>query len=95
MRNIVEVFTNYGFFVQKESDGWNISKYTPAGEDWWFCLNKLEDIKDYAENFNPEEEFEVWVEAKKNGEKGIPPYGELWQDQIWKQNMLKNVANEV
>lgn len=94
MRNIKEVFERYNFSVEKQKQGYFISQYTPAGEDWGFTLENLEDIKDYAENFDPDEEFDMWMEARHRV-RGVPSPHDLWEDQIWKQNMLKNVANEV
>lgn len=61
---------------------------TPAGEDWNLSFNKLQDIKDYAENYDPEEDFNIWIEAKQNG---VPGVAELWQDQLWKQNLLSRL----
>lgn len=95
MKNIKRVLEKNGFNVQKESDAFFISQYTPAGEDWNMAVSKLEDIIEYAEVFDPEEEFAMWIEAKQNGTKGIPSPAELWEDQLWKQETLKKCASEV
>ena len=41
---------------------------------------------------NPEEEFEFWVKADCAGK---PSVAELWQDQLWKQELLNKVADEI
>lgn len=92
-KRIIKVLEKNGFDVTKESGQWFIHQYTPAGEDWGFYLENLDDLVDYAENFDPDDEFEMWVEAKKNGTSGVPSYSELFEDQLWKQNILKEVAD--
>lgn len=91
---IKTILMENGFEVTKESDGYAIHQYTPEGEDWWLYFDKLGDIVSYAENFDPEEEFEMWVEAKHNGVSGVPAIPELWQDQLWKRDILNKVAME-
>lgn len=94
-KKIIKILESNGFDVTRESDEqqWFIHQYTPAGEDWGFYLENLDDLVDYAENFDPDDEFEMWVEAKKNGTRGVPSYSELFEDQLWKQNILKEVAD--
>lgn len=95
MKNIKNFLENNGFEISIENDGYNLHQYTPAGEDWNIYLNKLKDIKEYAENFDPEEEFEMWIEAKHNGVAGVPGVSELWQDQLWKQETLNKIVGEL
>lgn len=95
MTNIRSLLEENGFTVKKYADYWNVQQYTPAGEDWNLDFNKLADIKSYAENFDPEEEFTMWIEAKNNGFAGVPNYSELWQDQLWKQEILTNIARSI
>lgn len=80
-----------GFDVEKDDQGYNLQQYTPAGEDWNLSFNNLQDIKDYAENYDPEDDFNIWIEAKQNGVVGVPGVAELWQDQLWKQNLLSQL----
>lgn len=92
MRKFLE---NNGFTITKTKDGYELQQYTPAGEDWWLYVQKLKDLKEYAENFDPEEEFEMWIEAKRNGVAGVPGVSELWQDQLWKQEKLNLIASNI
>lgn len=88
-----KILERNGFKVTKISDGYELQQYTPEGEDWNIFIKFLKDIKEYAENFDPEEEFTMWIEAKRNGIEGIPGVSALWKDQIWKQNLLNKIAN--
>lgn len=84
---------NFGFTVEKTKNGYEISQYTPKGEDWCLYFDKLEDIIQYAEDFDEGEEFAMWVDAKRSGFRGVPGYKELWQDQLWKKEILCKVAS--
>ena len=94
-KNIKKILEKNNFNVNVIDGGFEISQYTPAGEDWFLTFNKLEDIVDYAENFDAEEEFTMWVKAKQNGVRGVPSVPELWKDQLWKQEILNKVADEI
>ena len=87
----VKKLEKLGFNVEKDNQGYNLQQYTPAGEDWNLSFNNLQDIKDYAENYDPEEDFNMWIEARQNKVAGVPEPAELWQDQLWKQNLLKKL----
>ena len=50
-------------------------------------------IIEYAENYDPEEDFAMWIEARKR-DKSVPGPAELWEDQLWKQKTLKDIAEE-
>lgn len=88
---IEQIFEYYDFNVYDTGDGFELSQYTPEGEDWYIYLNNLEDIVEYAEDFDAGEEFKVWFGANR----GEPDVAELWEDQLWKQKLLNKVAEEV
>ena len=93
-----------------ESQGWDVSlwetdfeirKYSPAGEDFIFCIsaNNVEEairnIEDYAENFDEDEHVEMWVDAKYHGSgnrDAIPSIRELVYDAEAIHNMLRELA---
>ena len=95
MKKIKTLLEEKGFTVKKYGDEFELQQYTPAGEDWHINLDKLEDIVEYAEDFDPEEEFEIWYEAGRNGVGGVPKITELWKDQLWKQELLNSIAKEL
>ena len=93
-QQIAKILEKHGFNVKKNGMGYDISQYTPAGEDWNICLFNLTEIKRYCEEFDPEEEFTMWVQAKGKVD-GVPSIPELWKDQEWKQSVLNKVLEEV
>ena len=93
--NIRRALEKNGFTVEKQSDGWDISQFTPAGEDWHIFLDKLVDFESYVEGFDAEEEFCNWVEARRAGVAGVPSPSELWKDQEWKVETLNKVLEDI
>ena len=91
---IKKVLEKNGFNVEKVGGGWIISQFTPAGEDWFIELNRLEKIKEFCENFDPEEEFEMWILARGKVS-GVPSPSKLWEDQMWKKNLLEEILLEL
>lgn len=93
-RKIKRVLEEKGFAVKNDGDTWFISRYTPAGEDWGLYFGELEEIIDYAEDYDPEDDFNMWIEARKR-DKTVPAPAELWQDQLWKQEILNEIVEEI
>lgn len=72
-----------------------LEKYSPAGEDFIFSVstnNFVDDIKEYAANFDPDEHIEMWVMAKHNDGKNIPSIRELVEDADAIDEMLQELA---
>ena len=95
--NIKKVLENNGFTVKYYKDGnyWEVSQYTPAGEDWSLTFYPLSDIKIYAESYDPSDNFKELFEAGQHGLSGVPDVPELWKDQLWKQSILNDVLEEL
>ena len=83
-------------WVVNESESWiELEQYSPAGEDFIFSVsadNFVDDIKEYAANFDPDEHIEMWVTAKYNGGKDIPSIRELVEDADAIDKMLQELA---
>lgn len=94
MSKFEDVLQDSCFDYSKDGEVYLLSCYTPAGEDWEFYVTDEEDFKQYAENFDPEEEFKMWVEAR-NVVSGVPDIPTLWKDQLWKQKILKTLAKKL
>ena len=92
---IKKILENAGFKIEKVDGGYELSQYTPAGEDWILTFDKLEDIVSYAENYEPAEDFVMWYEARKNGTRGVPDDSTLWEDQQWKKELLMGILEEI
>jgi len=89
-------------FGPDSEPGWEISKYSPAGEDFSFavCHNNdvslaIQEIKDYANSFDIDEHIEMWIEARQNGVSGVPSTSELCEDAKDIQEMLEELAGDV
>lgn len=95
MKNIRRILEKHGFTVEGNIGNWTIQQYTPEGEDWFMCFTYLKQITEYAENYSPEEDFDMWWKARKSVA-GVPQSpSDLWKDQLWKQEKLKAVADEI
>ena len=76
-------------------------QYTPEGEDWFVYLfydgsynNFKEKLTEYSENFDVNEEVELWVENR--GRNGVPnSIKDLVEDAEWKQQQLKELSESL
>ena len=82
------------------NNSWELSRYSPAGEDFGFLIYHNNDVKtvikeisQYAENFDIDEHIELWIEARHNGVQGIPGTRELVKDAEDIQKMLDELSN--
>ena len=51
-----------------------LEKYSPAGEDFFFCVDKkdfIQNVIEYAEDFDADEHAEMWVSCR-NTVRGVP-----------------------
>lgn len=92
--SIEELLTDKGFCIEQTKAEYLLQRYTPEGEDWNLSFCELRDIVDYAEKFDPEEEFTMWNNAR-GSVAGVPSIGALWQDQLWKQELLNEIADTI
>lgn len=90
-------------------EGWYLSNYTddgrveiglfsPAGEDFFFCVdveNFQEAVAEYADEFDIDEYVWMWMQAKHNGVAGVPSVRELVCDAEDIDQMLKELAFEL
>lgn len=74
-----------------------ISQQSPAGEDFSFTVDEkdfVENVKQYAADFDPDEHVAMWIEAKQHGrDKTIPNARELVHDAESIDEMLQNLAS--
>lgn len=54
--------------------------------------NFIQNVKEYAANFDIDEHIELWIEAKRNGVKGVPSTRELVYDAEAIDKMLQELA---
>lgn len=92
-----------------DEGGYEFFQYSPAGEDFSFasCYGSrdlsddekgaklIEDIEDYADDFDEDEHLEMWIEARGNGVAGVPGTKELVKDAEDIHSMLTDLADEL
>lgn len=82
-------------YVYKEEI--ELEQYSPAGEDFSFAIDRnadlVEQVEDYAENFDIDEHVEFWVKAKSEGARGVPSISELVEDAKDIEKMLWDLVN--
>ena len=95
--NLKKILEKHGFNVKyyKKYKMWEVSQYTPEGEDWSLTFCPLSDFKTYAESYNPRDDFKELFEAGQHGFGGVPDVPELWKDQLWKQTVLEDVLEDL
>lgn len=74
-------------------------KYSPAGEDFSFCVwfDGIKDIphevSQYYIDFDIDEHIEMWIEARRNGVSGVPSTRELVKDAEDIDDMLEELSD--
>ena len=62
-----------GWYVLPDGKYIMLEQFSPAGEDFFFYADKnrfAESVTEYAEDFDPDEHAEIWVECR--GKRGVP-----------------------
>lgn len=102
MKNLLDKADDLEWSIYEDEQGWDIRKSSPAGEDFGFFVHKSEveepsdfvrEVRQFAYDFDPDENIEMWVEAKKNGVAGVPSIRVLVQDADDIQEMLDELAD--
>ncbi len=105
IEDLKKAIENYGWNVN-ECDfncgtGWELYQHSPAGEDFGFAIEHnnnvekaIEEIKQYANDFDIDEHIEMWVEARHidNNRLKVPPIRILVEDAENIQEMLDNLS---
>lgn len=91
-----EVFDDLNWHFHRYSDGsWMLESWSPAGEDICFDIEGKDipaEVAEYAEDFDPDEHAEMWVEHRGKG--GCPStIRELVDDADAIKEMLKTLAD--
>lgn len=88
--------TNYR--TKKQEKYAEFSKYSPAGEDFSFVAwyDKIADlpelVEEYYNGFDAEEHAGMWVEARRNGDSGVPSIRVLVEDADEIEKMLRDLS---
>lgn len=84
----IEVIEELGWSVEETESGYFLENFSPAGGDMVIEVPDKEGIINYCENYDAEDEFNVWWGVGK-GEPSTP--SELWQDCLDKGEMFKQL----
>lgn len=95
-KEFTEASERLDWTVHEFEDGTvELEKYSPAGEDFSFCVsveNFVDEVKEYAAGFDIDEHIEMWIQAKRSGVKGVPSTRELVHDAEDIDEMLQELA---
>lgn len=90
-----KVCEELGWSVYEEDDGYYLSKYSPAGEDFGFGISKdnpYKEVREYSDNFDPDEHCIMWIKEMDTAY-GIPQsVRELIRDAEAIAGMLNELA---
>ena len=82
--------------VREDDDGTiELAKFSPAGEDFNICVDFkdfIRNVKEYAARWDIDEHIEMWIDARRNGVKGVPSTRELVCDAEAIDKMLQELA---
>lgn len=91
-----EICENLGWDVTVGIDGTvELEKYSPADKDFIFTVhvsNFVKEVEEYADDFDIDDHIAMWIEAKNNGNAGVPSTRELVHDAEAIQEMLNELA---
>lgn len=83
-------------WIEYEDGDVYLSKYSPAGEDFFVALNTKDlvaGVRGFCDSFNAEEHVHKLLDAKENGVGDIPSLKELVEDADAIQEMLEELAD--
>lgn len=96
-KKYIEICEKLKWAVHECDDGTvELEKYSPAGEDFIFCVDKddfVRNVKEYAAGFDIDDHIAMWIEANQNGVSGVPSARVLVQDAEEIDDMLQELAD--
>lgn len=102
IRKLCSIAEELGWSVYEEEDCIDLSFMPDAGEDFSFTVNNIEcigdaarEIYDYWQNFDPDEHTEMWVEAKRNGVRGVPSIRKILEGSDEIDAKLKELSERI
>lgn len=85
-----------GWFVRYDDECTELYQKSPAGEDFGFEVgteNFVENVEQYAVDFDPDEHIAMWIKSERFGTSGVPSARELVYDAEAIDEMLQNLAS--
>ena len=91
-----EEIERLGWWIEEGDEQIEIGQYSPAGEDFSFCIDAEDpvgQIRQYADDFDADEHAEMWIEARDHVS-GVPTsVRELINDADAIKKMLTDLAD--
>ena len=91
-----EEIERLGWWIEEGDKQIEIGQYSPAGEDFSFCIDAEDlvgQIRQYADSFDPDEHAAMWIEARGQVF-GVPTsIRALIEDAEEIEKMLKDLAD--
>lgn len=77
VERLIQKAEELGWIVSVDDNYWEFNQSSPAGEDFFFGVSGygsqiVSEVKEYYENFDPEEHAIDLIVAKKNGFESVP-----------------------
>lgn len=101
LNKIIEIAEKLEWTANVTNDYIEFRQYSPAGEDFSFIVNTVtpkeivEQVVEYADDFDIDEHIEMWIEAKRNGVLGVPSTRELVCDAEDISKMLNTLTERL
>ena len=96
MERVEEIANDLDWCVCQYEDGYfEFEKYSPAGEDFSFCVNisnLIQGIRDYLDDYDPEEHAAMWIEARHTVS-GVPDVATLIKDAYNIKDMIEELLD--
>ena len=73
-RKVRRICENLDWSIHEYEKDVELEKFSPAGEDFFFCVDKknfINNVIEYAEDFDADEHAEMWVE-NRHTVSGVP-----------------------
>ncbi len=90
----------HGWSIYEGDDNeYEFSQYSPAGEDFAFCVSGttadeiIDGVREYAREFDVDEHVEMWIEARRHGVGGVPSARTLVHDAETLKEWLEDLAS--
>lgn len=95
LADYINSFEIRGVEATTTEDGLTEIRFTHVTQDFSFEVKRRDDIIVYYNNFDVDEEVEMWLEAKRNGLQGVPPVTQLVHEENIIDETLRYLVEKV
>lgn len=99
---ITKIAEKLDWGIDINNNEFEFSKYSPAGQDFNFCVNGddleevIKSINEYCDNFDCSEETYLWLDNSGHGANGAPyDMKDLYEDMEACLDMVKELKQEL